>query len=51
VSAVSIPANPDTSISARNYINGVIEGIEAERLKRQKEIEILNLKLKLGGTL
>ena len=51
VSAVSIPANPDTSISARNYINGVIEVIEAERLQRQKEIEILNLKLKLGGTL
>lgn len=49
VSAVSIPANPDTSISARNYINGVIEVIEAERLQRQKEINKIKLKIKLGG--
>jgi HK97 family phage prohead protease len=49
VSAVSIPANPDTSISARNYVNGVIERREAERLQRQKKINKIKLKIKLGG--
>lgn len=49
VSAVSIPANPDTSISARAYIDGVIEHREAERLLRQKKIKQIELKLKLGG--
>ena len=49
VSAVSIPANPDTSISARNYVNGVIERREAERLQRQKKINQIKLKIKLGG--
>lgn len=32
VSAVSIPANPDTEISARSYFDGVIEKERAERL-------------------
>lgn len=32
VSAVSIPANPSTEISARDYFNGVIEAEKAERL-------------------
>ena len=49
VSAVSIPANPDTSISARNYVNGVIERREAERLQRQRKINQIKLKIKLGG--
>lgn len=35
VSAVSLPANPGTSISAR-YLDGVKEDIEAERLKAQE---------------
>lgn len=54
VSAVSIPANDATSISARNFSNGVIDEIKAERqrakeaeeqrLHKQKELE---LKIKL----
>lgn len=51
VSAVSFPANPDTDIavSTRNWLNGVIEAEEAERLRAEteKEIELLKLKLKL----
>lgn len=35
VSAVSLPANPGTSISAR-FLDGAIEEIKAERLKAQK---------------
>lgn len=45
VSAVSIPANDMTSISARSYSDGVIAEIEAERLKRAK----LKLKIRLMG--
>lgn len=42
VSAVSIPANDMTSISARRYSDGVIESIKAERLLRAKrKIRIL----------
>ena len=37
VSAVSIPANDATSISARRYADGVIDGIKAERLERAKD--------------
>lgn len=42
VSAVSIPANPDTYISARSYFEGVIEKereerAEAERREKQKK--------------
>jgi len=47
VSAVSIPANPGTSISARDYFNGVIEAEQAERLEREKKKKMLELKLKL----
>jgi uncharacterized protein len=43
VSAVSIPANPGTEISARSYFDGVIEMERAERLARRKRI----LKIKL----
>jgi HK97 family phage prohead protease len=42
VSAVSIPANQDTEISARSYLNGVIEAEKQELLERRKKI----LKLK-----
>lgn len=50
VSAVSVPANDSTSISARSWCDGVIAELEAERLsalniRRQK----LALKLKLTG--
>ena len=37
VSAVSIPANDDTSISARSYLNGVIEVEKQELLERRKK--------------
>lgn len=43
VSAVSIPANPMTDISAvsaRSYFDGVIEAEKAERLERQKQLEL-----------
>lgn len=52
VSAVSIPANDSTTISARSFCDGVIAELEAERLKAQ-EIELqkqrLQLKIKLEG--
>lgn len=47
VSAVSIPANGMTSISARRLADGVIERIKAERLERAKDA--INIKLKLIG--
>ena len=54
VSAVSIPANDATSISARNYCDGEIARIKAERLKEQEaeetrlhKIKELELKMKL----
>lgn len=43
VSAVSIPANGDTEISARSYFNGVIEREQRESLERRKQL----LKIKL----
>lgn len=53
VSAVSLPANPGTSISAR-FLDGAIEEIKAERLKAQKlkeERKALMERVKaLGGT-
>lgn len=45
VSAVSLPANDGTSISARKYSDGVIESIKAERLERANRIKRINLKL------
>ena len=49
VSAVSIPANPDTEIFARSsFFNGVIEKERAERLEQtRKENEKRKLKLRL----
>lgn len=38
VSAVSTPANDDTDISARSYVDGVIERTRAERLLRRRRI-------------
>ena len=43
VSAVSIPANSDTEISARSYLDGVIEMERREALERRRR----QLKLKL----
>ena len=43
VSAVSIPANPNTDIaavSARDYFNGVIEAEKAERLERERQLAL-----------
>ncbi len=43
VSAVSLPANPDTDISAvsaRDYFNGVIEAEKAERLSNERKLAL-----------
>jgi len=40
VSAVSIPANDGTEISARSFLDGVIEKEKQELLERTKQIEI-----------
>lgn len=43
VSAVDIPANPNTDISAvsaRNFLDGVIEAEKAERLEEQRQVDI-----------
>lgn len=45
-SAVSIPANPNTDISARSYFDGVIEAERAERLEREKKVEEIKELLK-----
>lgn len=50
VSAVSLPANDATEISARSFINGVIEKDKTERLMREEMEEkrkLLALKIKL----
>ena len=50
VSAVSIPANPGTEISARSFCDGVIAEEQAERLAaedRERRIKILKLRLSL----
>ena len=39
VSVVSIPADDHTSISARSYSDGLIEKLQAERLKAKEEAE------------
>ena len=58
VSAVSLPANDATSISARNYSNGVSELVLGEikaakaheqKIKSEESRQRLALKLKLGG--
>lgn len=45
VSAVSIPANASTDISARSYFDGVIEAQKQELLERRKRI--LSIKLSM----
>lgn len=45
VSAVSIPANDFTSISARRYADGVIDGMDAEKVERAKKRLALMLEL------
>lgn len=47
VSAVSLPANDMTSISARNFANGAIERKKAERLKRAQKIKKIKLLLEV----
>lgn len=51
VSAVGIPANNDTNINARKFVDGVINEFEAERLKEQEKKRKLQIKLKLQGEL
>lgn len=48
VSAVSIPANDMTSISARRYADGVIDVIKAERLGRANKIKKLKLLMEVS---
>lgn len=43
VSAVSIPANDATSISARRFADGVIERIKAERLERANKVKKIKI--------
>ncbi len=47
VSAVSIPANPYTDISARSYFDGVIESEKQELLLRQKKIKKIKLMMEV----
>lgn len=49
VSAVSIPANQDTEIYARNFANGEIDKVKQELLRAEQQRQKLTLKLKLGG--
>ncbi|MBQ2964146.1 MAG: HK97 family phage prohead protease [Clostridia bacterium] len=49
VSAVSIPANDATEISSRSLVDGEIEKVKQELLRREHEKQKLLLKLKLGG--
>lgn len=43
VSAVSIPANDDTTIQARKFADGVIEGLMQELQKREKHKKLIKL--------
>lgn len=49
VSAVSIPANADTDISARSFFDGVIKEERAERLARRKQRLTLIIDTMIGG--
>jgi hypothetical protein len=53
VSAVSLPADPNTEISARSYFDGAIERIEAERLQSALEakraIELRRKRMELAA--
>lgn len=44
VSAVSIPANADTEISARSYFDGLIEVEKRETLEREKQLSLAKAK-------
>ena len=48
VSAVSIPANNNTEIQARNFANGVIEEVMQELQKRKNHIKRINLLLEVA---
>lgn len=51
VSAVSIPANDNTVINARKWGEGVIlPALQELREKREREIKLLQLKIKLKGS-
>lgn len=50
VSAVSIPANDMTSISARRFADGVIGEIKAERLERARNIQKQKIRILLEVT-
>ena len=47
VSAVSLPANNDTEISARSYVDGVIEVEKQELLERKRVLELAKAKILL----
>lgn len=47
VSAVGIPANQDTNINARKFVDGVINKFETERFQEQEKRKKLQLKIKL----
>lgn len=47
VSAVSLPANPSTDISARSYFDGVIEREKQERLRRERQIKKIRLMMEV----
>ena len=49
VSAVSIPANDATEISARSYFDGVIESEQQELLQRRREREAAAARLRLAS--
>lgn len=44
VSAVSIPANDGTEISARSYLDGLIEVEKRETLERERQIELFKFR-------
>lgn len=53
VSAVSLPADPNTEISARSYLDGAIKRIEAERLQSvleaKRELELRRKRMELAA--
>ena len=49
VSAVSYPANPNTEISARSFIDGVIAEEQAERLAKEERIALARKKYEYLG--
>lgn len=48
VSAVSIPANNDTEIQARNFVNGAIDKVMKEIQKRRKQIKKIKLLMEVS---